>query len=60
MAACLGGGAPHGAGSFLFVSDALDEEGTEGGVCKMSEDPSETPLSLLLEDVVTVADTVRK
>ena len=31
-------GAPHVAGSFLFllVSDAVDVEGTGGGVCKMS------------------------
>ena len=52
-------GAPHVAGSFLFllVSDALDVEGTGGGVCKMSEDPSETSFSLRLASVVTVADT---
>ena len=44
VAACFGGDAPHAAGSFLFlwVSDALDVEGTGGGICKMSEDLSET------------------
>ena len=47
VAACYGGG-PHVAGCFLFllVSNALDVEGTGDGVCKMSEDPSETSFSL--------------
>ena len=59
MAACFGGGVPHVARSFLFllVNNALDVEGTGDGVCKMSEDPSETSFSLLSASVVTVADT---
>ena len=42
---------------FLFVSTALDVEGMGDGVCKMSEDPSETSFSLQSASVVTVADT---
>ena len=59
MAACFGGGVPHVAESFLFllVSDALDIEETEDGVCKMSEDSSETSFLLLSASVVTAADT---
>ena len=55
----MAGGAPRVAGSFRFlsVSDALDVERTGRGVCKMSEDPSETSFSLLSASVVTVADT---
>ena len=55
VAACYGGG-PHVAGYFLFllVSNALDVEGTGDGVCKMSEDPSETSFSLLPASVVRV------
>ena len=58
MAACFGGG-PHVAGSFLvlLVGNALDVEGTGDGVCKMSEDPSETSFSLWSASVVTVANT---
>ena len=59
MAACFGGGVPHVAVSFLFllVSNALGVEGKGDGVCKMSEDPSETSFSLRSASVVTVADT---
>jgi len=59
VAACFGGGVPHVAGSFLFllVSDAVDVEGTGDGVCKMSEEPSETSFSLWSASVITVADT---
>ena len=59
MAACFGGGVPHVAGSFLFlsVSDALEVAGTGGDICKMSEEPSETSFSLLSASVVTVVDT---
>ena len=39
------------------LSNALDVEGTGDGVCKMSEDPSETSFSLQSASVVTVADT---
>ena len=55
----FGGGVPHVAGSFLFllVRDALVVEGTGDGVCKLSEDPSETSFSLRSANVVTVADT---
>ena len=56
---CFGGGVPHVAGSFLFllVGNALGVEGTGDGICKMSEDPSETSFSLRSASVVTVADT---
>ena len=59
VAACFGGGIPHVAGNFLFlfVNDAYDVEGTGDGVCKMSEDPSETSFSLRSASVVTVSDT---
>ena len=62
MAACCGGGAARVAGSFLVVvvSDVLGVEGTGGGDCDMSEDPSDTSLSLLSAVAVAVADTVRE
>ena len=64
MAACCGGGAAHVAGSFLVVvvSGVLDVEGTGGGDCDMSEDPSDTSLSSLsaVAVAVEVADTVRE
>ena len=60
MAACCGGGAARVAGSFLvvLVSGVLGVEGTGGGDCNMSEDPSDTALSSL--SAVAVADTVRE
>ena len=60
MAACCGGGAARVAGSFLvvLVSGVLDVEGTGGGDCDMSEDPSDTSLSSLSAVAVAVADTV--
>ena len=62
MAACCGGGAARVAGSFLvvLVSGVLDVEGTGGGDCDMSEDPSDTSLSSLSAVAVAVADTVRE
>ena len=64
MAACCGGGAARVAGSFLvvLVSDVLGVEGTGGGDCNMSEDPSDTSLSSLsaVAVAVAVADTVRE
>ena len=66
MAACCGGGAARVAGSFLvvLVSGVLDVEGTGGGDCNMSEDPSDTALSSLsavaVAVAVAVADTVRE
>ena len=62
MAACCGGGAARVAGSFLvvLVSGVLGVEGTGGGDCTMSEDPSETSLSLLSAVAVAVADTIRE
>ena len=64
MAACCGGGAARVAGSFLvgLVSGVLGVEGTGGGDCNMSEDPSDTALSLLSAAAVAVAvaDTVRE
>ena len=58
MAACFTCGAPHVAGSFLFllVSDVLDVEETGGGVPRMSEDLSEISFLLRSASVVTVAD----
>ena len=62
MAACCGGGAARVAGSFLvvLVSGVLGVEGTGGGDCNMSEDPSDTALSFLSAAAVAVADTVRE
>ena len=64
MAACCGGGAARAAGSFLVVvvSDVLGVEGTGGGDCNMSEDPSDISLSSLsaVAVAVEVADTVRE